>query len=189
LASSSEAARAGGLALLALALLGLAVAGPAGAKVFHSQQQALALAFPDADRIEKRTYILTSSETEQIESRARCAVESRLVTLHTGWKGDVLLGYAHIDVHTIRTKPEGLMVILDAAGQVRSVRVLAFHEPLDYMPTERWYRQFDGKGLEDGLRPGRDVHGIVGATLSVRTTTEAVRRALAYYEILIRAAS
>ncbi len=99
--------------------------------------------------------------------------------------GDVI-GYALIDVHNVRTLPEAFMVVLSPAGDVRSLRVLAFHEPLEYKPTNRWYRQFDNKSIDARLRLGGDVHGVVGATLSARATTRGVRRALAYYQVLIQ---
>ncbi len=98
--------------------------------------------------------------------------------------GDVI-GYALIDIHNVRTLPEAFMVVLSPAGEVRSLRVLAFHEPLEYKPTNRWYRQFDNKSIDARLRLGGDVHGVVGATLSARATTRGVRRALAYYQVLI----
>ena len=69
---------------------------------------------------------------------------------------------------------------------MRSLRVLAFHEPLDYLPADRWYAQFGDKSLSESLRLGGDVHGVVGATLSARATTRGVRRVLAYYEVLIQ---
>ena len=65
------------------------------------------------------------------------------------------------------------------------MRVLAFHEPLEYMPSARWYRQFEQKTLAAPLRLGGDVHAIVGATLSARAATEGVRRALALYQVVV----
>ena len=96
------------------------------------------------------------------------------------------IGFAHIDVHNVRTKSEGFMVVIDPGGEVRSLRVLAFYEPLDYLPAPRWYGQFNGKSLEARLRVGRDVHGVVGATLSARAAADGVRRALAFYDVLLR---
>lgn len=172
------------------AVVAFAIAGaPVDAKLFHSQVEAVQLAFPNGERVEKKTYILTSEQVERIEKQARSKLESKLVTIYTGWAGDSVTGYAHIDVHDVRTKPEGLMVVLDPEGRVRSVRVLAFHEPLDYLPAGRWYEQFDGKAKDDHLRVGGDIHGIVGSTLSARAATKSVRRALAYYEVLIGTAS
>ena len=90
-----------------------------------------------------------------------------------------------IDIHNVRTLPEAFIVVLTPAGVVQTLRVLAFHEPLDYLPSDRWYSQFDSKSLEEPLRVGGDVHGVVGATLSARATACGVRRVLAYYQVLI----
>jgi Na+-translocating ferredoxin:NAD+ oxidoreductase RnfG subunit len=181
LASSSSAARA--IAVLAGAAL-LAV--PVQAKVFHSQQEALELAFPDADRIESDTKVLSRAQVEAVEKSARSKLDSRIARFYAAWKGDEVVGYAFIDVHTVRTLPEAFMVVLEPDGSTRSVRVLAFHEPLDYLPTERWYEQFERKSLVDPLRPGRDIHGIAGATLSARAVTGSVRRVLALFRVVVK---
>ena len=176
-------ARALGLAvLLAVVFSG----GGADAKVFYSRSEAVDLAFPQADRVEGHTYALDDDQVARVETLARCPMDTKLVKLYTGWKGGQVVGYAFIDLHTVRTLPEAFLVVLDPKGAVRTLRVLAFHEPLDYLPNERWYAQFDRKSLAEPLRVGGDVHGIVGATLSARATTRGVRRALALYEVLVQ---
>jgi len=162
------------------------VATAAHAKVYSSRTEALSLAFPDADRIESEVFVLDDAQAAQVEALARSRIESKLVKLHRAWKGDSLLGYAFIDMHTVRTLPEAFLVVLSPEGEVRSLRLLAFHEPLEYQPTNRWYGQFERKSNRSPLRLGGDIHGIVGATLSARATTQGVRRALALYEILVR---
>lgn len=161
---------------------------PVSAKVFASQQQALAEAFPDATRIERRTVILREQDSARIAAIVHEDVPSKIVVLHTAYRDHEIIGYAHIDVHNVRTQPEALMVVLTPDGTVRSVRMLAFHEPLDYLPTHLWYAQFAGKSARDGLRVGRDIHGVVGATLSAHAATDGVRRMLAYWEVLLRPA-
>ncbi|MCH8083286.1 MAG: FMN-binding protein [Myxococcales bacterium] len=158
----------------------------ANAKVFYSQSEALALAFPDAEEVASDTFVLDDDQVARIESLARCELDSRLVKIYTGMREGKVLGYALIDVHNVRTLPEAFMVVLNPAGKVRSLRVLAFHEPLEYKPTNRWYRQFDNRSIDAPLRVGGDIHGVVGATLSTRATTRGVRRALAYYEVLLQ---
>lgn len=174
-------------ATFATAALLCALAAPAGAKVFYSRSEALELAFPRADRVDARTYLLRAEEVERIESLSRTRLDSKLVKIYTGRRGEEVLGHAVIDVHNVRTLPEAFMIVLTPEGAVRSLRVLAFHEPLDYLPAEGWYGQFETKSLAAPLRLGADVHGVVGATLSARATTRGVRRALAYYEVLVRA--
>jgi Na+-translocating ferredoxin:NAD+ oxidoreductase RnfG subunit len=180
--------RIGILTLAVTAVLCFASADVVSAKVFASQEEALAEAFPTASRIDRQTVLLRKKDAAKISAITHEEVKTRVVVLHTAYKDDELLGFAHIDVHNVRTKPEALMIVLTPAGSVRSVRMLAFHEPLDYLPTARWYAQFIGKSARDGLRVGRDIHGVVGATLSAQAAVDGVRRMLAYWEVLLRPA-
>jgi len=163
----------------------LCLSGTAHAKVFYSRSEALALAFPGADRIDDESILLGDEQAARVEQLAKSRLESRLVRIHRGYRDGELLGYAFIDVHTVRTLPEAFLVVLSPEGSVRTVRVLAFHEPLEYMPSARWYQQFEQKTIAAPLRLGGDVHAIVGATLSSRAATEGVRRALALYQVVV----
>ena len=172
---------------IALALLcGLAVAAPAAAEVFLSQREALALAFPAADHIEKKSTLLDEAQARAVEQLSGAALESKLVTLHAGWRGDELLGYALIDVHTVRTLPEAFLVVLSPDGIIQSLRLLAFYEPSEYKPGERFLAQFGARNLGPELRLGGAIHGIAGSSLSARAVTTGVRRSLALYQVLVR---
>jgi hypothetical protein len=177
--------RSSRLALLVF-LGAICFGGSAQARVFYSRAEALELAFPEADRIENRTFALDEGQVARIEELARGALESRLVKIYTGWKDGELLGYAFIDLHTVRTLPEAFLIVLSPEGALYDLRVLAFHEPLEYLPAARWYAQFRGSTLDAPLRVGDDVHGVTGATLSARATARGVRRALALYQVLLR---
>jgi hypothetical protein len=167
-------------------LVALAGAWPAGAQVFMTRQQALAWAFPDAERIDSQSFVLSEDQVRRVEERARSKLESKLVTLYTGVRDGAALGYAFIDVHTVRTLQEAFLVVLGPGGEVQRLRVLAFHEPQEYLPPERWLTQFEGKPPDAPLRLQRDVHGIAGATLSSQAVTGGVRRAIALHEVLVR---
>jgi Na+-translocating ferredoxin:NAD+ oxidoreductase RnfG subunit len=172
--------------LAAGALLALLLAAPAGAKVFLSRQEALREAFPGADRVETRSVVLSDAEARAVQERARSELPSRIVNLYVGVRDGAPVGYALIDVHTVRTLPEAFLVVLSPQGEVRSLRVLAFYEPGEYRPPERWLSQFDRRRLDEELRLGGAIHGIAGATLSARAVTGSVRRALALFEVLVR---
>jgi hypothetical protein len=168
---------------LAMASLG---AWSAHATVFLAKDEALALAFPGNDRIEERVFILTDVQKADVEHRARAPLESQLWTLYVGWKGGEVQGYAVIDSHVVRTLPETFMVVIDPKGALRRVHVLAFNEPPEYMPTERWIGQFGGRALDDELKLGAGIQGITGATLSAQAMTAGVRRALALFAVLVQ---
>ena len=73
-------------------------------------------------------------------------------------------------------------------GEMRGIArnlVLAFYEPLDYLPNERWLKQFDQVSLTPDLRVGGRIAGITGATLTARAMTESVRKVLSLYQVLI----
>jgi hypothetical protein len=152
--------------------------------VYASQAEALADAFPDAERIERRSFALSQAQAAEVERMTGAPLESRLVSLHTAYRGDALQGHAWIDVHVVRTHPEALLVVLTADGSVRSVRVLAFYEPTEYQPPERWLAQFAGERADAPAEHQR-VHAVAGATLSSRAATRGVRRALALYRVLL----
>ena len=78
------------------------------------------------------------------------------------------------------------VAVITPEGAVWSVRTLAFHEPEEYLPSERWLAQFRDRKLGDALKVRRGIHGIAGATLSARAVTAGVRRALALYAVLIQ---
>lgn len=174
------------LAALAVATACSVLAAPEAARatVFHAKDEALKLAFPGADRVDDRPFILTDEQKATVETRAHAPLESSLWTVYSGWHGDELLGYAIIDTHNVRTLPETMMVVLSPSGELRRVEILAFYEPPEYTPTERWVRQFDGRRLDDDLKLGASVQGITGATLSATAMTAGVRRVLALYGVL-----
>ncbi len=176
------------VALLTIALVFTAFVtkpGTVAATVFHSRSEIPHLAFPDADRVEVRDLFVTTAERSEIERVARATLESDLVSVYEGYAGDRLLGYAMLDSHIVRTLPEALLIVLDPAGRVTTTHVMAFHEPLDYLPGERWLRLHEGKGLSDDLRIDRDIVGITGATLSAHAVMNSVRRTLAIYQVLL----
>jgi Na+-translocating ferredoxin:NAD+ oxidoreductase RnfG subunit len=185
-----EAVKVLGRLLVALAALAVLIGAPkdVSAKVFASQKQALAEAFPEATRIERRTFVLRDEQVAKIESMTGEKVRAKVVVIHVAYQGDAVLGFAEIAVHTVRTQPEALLIVLTPEGRVRTVRIIAFHEPLDYLPTEPWYAQFVGKGKGDRLQLGREIHGVVGATLSAQAAVDGVRRILGYFEVLLRPA-
>lgn len=170
------------VAVAALIVLG---ASAGETTVFHARDEALRLAFPDADRTQARDFFLTEDQRAAIERDARSPVDSDLLTVYLGYAGDRLLGYAIFDTHAVRTLPETFLTVLSTDGEIEATYVIAFHEPMDYLPTESWLRQFDGKRLADDLRVGRGIVAITGSTLSSHAVMGGVRRALAIHAVLL----
>lgn len=158
----------------------------AKAKVLHSKQEALALAFPNTEHIETRTFFLTEDQAQQVATLASAPVESKIVTFHVGYTNGQVSGYALIDTNLVRTLPETFLIVLSPNGEVQKILMLAFYEPEEYSPSERWLRQFERKTLGPALNIRRDIHGIAGSTLTSRAVTNGVRRTLALFQVLLQ---
>jgi Na+-translocating ferredoxin:NAD+ oxidoreductase RnfG subunit len=160
---------------------------PARPVVVQSQEAALQEAFPGAS-VERHTAFLDDTQVEQVRKLGGTEPSSRVVTYYRGVRDGELVATAYFDAHRVRTLPEVLMIVVDADSSVRRVAVLSFLEPKDYLPGDRWFEQFNGRELDEGLSLKREIRGITGATLSSRAATEAVRRVLALHQILESAA-
>lgn len=141
------------------------------------------LAFGDDAQVEMKSLFPTESEIAQIEQLAKVKMESKLFSFYVGKQQGHIIGYAAIESHNVRTKPETLLVVLDATGKLRQVVTLAFHEPPEYQPPERWFQLLIGR-KRDELSLGRDIQGIAGATLSTRATVNSARKVLAVFEVM-----
>ena len=163
----------------------VALASPAATKVFASRSEAIEEAFPNATRVEEKTWLLDDHELEAIQELAKAKIDSRLVTIYTGYREDQLLGYALIDIHTVRTLPEAFLIVMSPTGEIERLRLLAFYEPQEYAPQAGWLAQFNERPLAPGLRLHGEIDGISGATLTARAVTDGVRRALATHRVLL----
>jgi hypothetical protein len=163
--------------LVALAAL---LPGAAGAAVFETQEQALARVFPPPARVVRSTAYLTPAQVEAARNAAQAPIESAIVTRYAGFSPQgTHLGTAYFDDHVVRTAREVLMIVVAPDGSLRSVDVLAFGEPQDYLPRDGWLRRAEGKRPGDGLFVGRALAHVTGATLTTRAIAAAARRVLA----------
>ena len=165
-------------AVSTMTVLALAVA-PALGQVKMTTEAALKLAFPKC-RIERRTITLTDKQKAEIAKRCGQKFTKSMVFAYLARRDGKLVGTAWFDVHKVRSKKQLLMVAVTPEHTVHRVEVLAFAEPRRYAAPSRWLRKLNKKRL-GGLRPGRDVPRITGATLTVRATTRCVERNLALH--------
>ena len=143
-------------------------AAPGGPDVLRS-------VFPEAERFESDDVLLTPEMAKRLDDLARSRIPERMVTFYTARRGPTVLGYAVLQSHVVRTKRETLLVAFEPDGRLKRIVVVAFLEPPEYKPSERWLAQFAGKGPADRLAVGDDLAFISGATLSARGVAEQSR--------------
>jgi len=168
-------------------LLLLSFLSPGFATIFYSKNEALELAFGKDAQVEMQSLFPDDQQLAKIQELAKGKLESGMYTFYVGKKQDQLLGYAAIETITVRTKPETLMIVLTPEGDVRSITTLAFHEPPEYQPPERWFEKLYKRPLAD-MDFNKGIDGISGATLSTRAAVASTRKVMALYQVMIKEA-
>jgi len=156
------------------------------AKVYLTRDEALSQAFPMADQVERKTLFLTEEEAERVEGLSRNRLDSRMFNYYVALSNNEVSGYAFLGSHIVRTKPVVYMIVINPDGSLRHVEILAFYEPEEYLPSGRWFNQFQGMVLDNRLMPKRGISTVSGATLSVNSITAEVRKILAIFKIKIQ---
>ena len=116
-------------------------AGGGTGKVFLTVEEALQLAFPECE-ITRRTVYLTAAQKERAGKLAGFEVERGIVRPYVATRDGVVVGTAYFDAHRVRTKRETLMIVVDRQRRIQRLELLAFAEPVQYVPNGKWYAQF-----------------------------------------------
>ncbi len=154
------------------------------AKEFKKPEQALSQIYPGS-QIEVRNITLTKEQAEEVQRISGVKLETRLASWYIVKKGTQVVAYGYADIHRVRTHSEVVLYTITPDGRLDVVEVLAFHEPLEYMPETQWLKLFAGKQLsKDPIRLRKDIPNITGATLTARAITDNARKVLALWQVL-----
>tara|TARA_R110002072_G_scaffold121342_1_gene255022 strand:+ start:19773 stop:20348 length:576 start_codon:yes stop_codon:yes gene_type:complete len=156
---------------------------PAQGKVFLTTKEALALAFPKS-KVARQKHVLDANKKQRVLQLSGHKAVRSMVYAYVASKEGKLIGTAYFDRHRVRAKQELVMVVVSPESKVLRIEVIAFGEPLDYLPRGNFYQQFLGRGLQDKLTTKGNVRSVVGATLTVNATIAAVRRILATHQLV-----
>jgi hypothetical protein len=157
----------------------------AHARVFMTQQQALASAFPAGTKVARQVVYLTPEQLGAARKESGVDFTDRMIVRYAGSNAaGVPVGYAYFDTHRVRTMPETVMVVLNADATVEKIEILSFDEPPEYLPKPRWFEQFRRRRLDDDLSLKRAIRPISGASLSGRAIVNASRKVLALHKVI-----
>ncbi len=151
-------------------------------QVFLTKNQALEIAFPGADKIDREKKWLTDEQKKAISDLSLQNFDVNRMTFYVGKRDGVPLGYALIDHEIGKSFPITFMVVLNVDGSIRDVEIMVYREPRGWeVRYPSFMDQFTGKNADTDFRT---INTITGATLSVRAMVRGVSRASAAYKIL-----
>lgn len=143
--------------------------------------EALAVAFPSADRIDRASLILSDEQAHASASLCRSPLPSRLVTIFTAMRRGAPVGRAMVDSENRDAFRQSLLVAIRLDGSLESVLLLSFQGPARLAPGTDQLARFAGVDLARLGSPRRSDNA------AVRAAYVSLRRALALHQVLFPA--
>lgn len=139
----------------------------------------------DAEIVEKNI-ILKSEQKRAIQKAAKTKLNSSIIRTYKVSKGSQHLAYAILLSNKIRSKNGVYLYTINAQDVMESIEVVAFNEPLEYMPNDKWKEQFVNTPSTKHLNIPKNISTITGATLSARSITESANIAMQIYNLVLK---
>lgn len=166
---------------LALLLISL----PLLAKVLVSPVDVMKSSFPSSE-IHKKNILLKAQEFKNIQTVAKVKMRSKIFKVFTAKESEETLAYGILINRKVRSKNAVVLYVISPDSLLKSIEIIAFNEPLEYMPSQKWEEQFQAVSTQKNLHLGQDIVTITGATLSARTITDGSRLAFAFYNEILK---
>jgi len=147
--------------------------------VYLTPDEAAQLMFPESDHIRSEVITLSPDQKQLIEERIGWHFPETTFDCFIGETKGTVDGWAFIQNTIGKHKPMTYMVGVDPEGEVSNVEILVYRESRgSEVRKARFNYQYEGKTVDDPIRINRDIINISGATMSVRSMSAGVKRAL-----------
>ncbi len=156
------------------------------AKLLISPIDAMKQSFGENSEISKKNILVSKSQIKIIEQDAKAKTTTKIFRVFKAKIDDKILGYGIILKRKIRTKSAVILYIISNDGVLKSIDIIAFNEPLEYIPSKTWIKQFNELPTNKMLKVSQDIPTITGATMSARSIVDASRIAFAFYKEIIK---
>jgi len=168
--------------ILTLILLAL----PLSAKILTSPIDVMKQSFGAKSEISKKNVLLKKSQVKKIQQDAQAKLKSKIVRVFKAVKSGETLGFGVLINRKVRSKNAVVLYLISKDSILKSIEIIAFNEPLEYLPSQTWRRQFKEISTDKRLRVSKDIPTITGATLSARSIVGGSRVAFAVYKEILK---
>lgn len=149
------------------------------AEVYLKEDESLKIMFPKSERVRKELIKLSPEKKSLIEERIGWKFPEETFEVYIGETGAQVDGYALVQNTIGKHKPMTYMVGVDNKGLVSDIELLIFREARgSEVRQKRFNAQYEGKSVLDPVRINKDIINISGATMSVRSMSAGIKRAL-----------
>lgn len=154
-------------------------------KVLVSPIEAMQENYGNHTVISKKNIILSKAQFKNIQKDARAKLDTKIYRIYKATKDEKVLGYGMLINRKVRSK-NAVVLYFISQNILLGIEIIAFNEPLEYLPAKRWNEQFINIDTDKTLQLNRDIPSISGATLSAKSVVEGSRLAFALYNELLK---
>lgn len=170
------------LSLFLLILLAL----PLSANLLISPIDAMNQSYGPDSKIIKENILLTNAKVEKIEKDAKVKLDDKIIRTFKASKNGKTLGFGILINRKVRSKNAVVLYVISADSVLKSVEIVAFNEPMEYIPSKNWMSQFENVKTDKMLKVGKEIPTITGATMSARSIVDGSRIAFALYNEMLK---
>ncbi len=160
---------------------------PISANVLISPIDAMKQSFGTHATVVKKNILINNEQAKTIQTNAKVKLSSKIFRTFKATKDGKTLGYGVLINNKVRSKNAVVLYLISKESTLLSIEIIAFNEPMEYIPSKKWISQFENIPTDKQLNVGREIPTITGATLSARSITDSSRLAFAFYNEMLKA--
>ena len=151
--------------------------------VYLTEEEALKILFPKAQKIQAEELRLTPDQKLRIQDRIGWKFPEESFRAFKAETDGTVDGYAVIQETIGKHRPITYIVGITPQGKVFDVEIMVYRESKgSEVRRKRFNAQYEGKTAQDPISINKDIISITGATMSVRSVSAGVKRALVLVE-------
>jgi Na+-translocating ferredoxin:NAD+ oxidoreductase RnfG subunit len=151
--------------------------------VYLTEEQALKLLFSQSQHVRAEELRLTPEQKVRIQERIGWKFPEETFHAFKAETNGKVDGYAVIQETIGKHRPITYLVGVTPDGKVSDIEILVYRESKgSEVRMKRFNSQYEGKTVLDPVRINKDIINITGATMSVRSVSAGVKRALVLVE-------
>ncbi len=147
--------------------------------IYIKPDEALKQVFKNSEKVSRESKQINPERKRALEKKLGTALKKTTWNFYIAKTGNTVDGYALLDQELGKTEPITVMTAIFPNGEVQEVEILVYREPIGSEVHEKSFlKQYKGKKITDPIRLNQDIIPISGATISSRSVSQAVKRAL-----------
>ena len=141
--------------------------------------------YPESTDIRMHILKLDKQMKKEVENQVKQKFYRDKLYYWTISQNDTTIAFAFLDNVIGKSMPISFLVILDINGNIINTIVIKYREAYGgEVGNKGWLRQFENRGKNSGYEISKDIDGISGATISVKSMSKGIQKITTLYPLI-----